>query len=134
MGRVKVKIHRGRLEARLMYLSQKAANNAAENYKTKIQSAILQSGRIDTGRMVNDINVVPAPLPFMAVAKVIPMTEHFLYQDRGTKGSEARPGSALRFKPKGSTVYIFRKKTGPIPPGNFILKARALMSPMDYVS
>lgn len=128
-----VRIDSAKLQRVLKDMADAASERAAKKLRMRIREEIMISGRIDTGEMMERIDVekVP-PRPRQGRYRVKPRTKQFIFQDQGTRGSHARPGSALRFKPKGSSVFIFRKKTGPIPAAHFLEKAKRKMTVHDW--
>lgn len=127
------RIYSAKLEAALDSMCDAATERAAKKLRQRIRREIAISGRINTGEMMERIAVRKTPArPRTHRYKVIPQTKQFVFQDQGTRGAKARPGHALRFKPKGSAVYIFRKKTGPITAAHFVRKAVRKMTPHDW--
>lgn len=130
----KVTVDSAKLRRALTNIAEAASERAAKNLRAKIREEIIMSGRIDTGEMMERIDVdhaVPHG-PNQRRWAVRPKTKQFRFQDRGTRGTPYRPGQVLRFKPKGSGVYIFRKSSGPISAAHFLKKAQARMSAKDW--
>jgi hypothetical protein len=128
-----VRIDSAKLQAQLHVIANKSAKKAAEAYRTKLREEILQSGRVETGEMMQNIEIRPGtPGPHSERWKVIPKSKHFRFQNDGTRGTSARPGQVLRFKPKGATAFIFRASTGPIRAANFMRKAARRMTAKDF--
>lgn len=128
-----VHIDSAKLNRALKNMSDAASAKAAHKLRQRIRTEILASGRIDTGEMMERIDVhKTVPHPKQGRYRVVPKTKQFKFQNDGTRGSHAKPGRALRFKPKGSSVFIFRKKTGPIPAAHFLEKAKRRMTPHDW--
>lgn len=129
----KVRINSAKLQATLMELSTQAAGRAANVYREKLREEISASGRINTGEMFTNIRIEPGPPGTQSATwRVIPEADHFRFQDQGTNGVPARPGRVLRFKPKGSGVFVFAKSTKGISAANFLRKTAARMRPNDF--
>lgn len=128
-----VKIDRAKLEAVMQAKSQQAARKGADAYRERVRQEILTSGRVRTGGMFLNIEVTEvAPKPGEARVAVTPKSRHFRYQNDGTRGSVAGPGRVLRFKPKGSSMFIFRRRTRGVPAARFLEKAKAKMRAEDF--
>lgn len=130
----KVTIDSAKLHRALQNISEAASERAAHRLRTRIREEILISGRILTGEMMEKIDVDQAVPhgPKQRRWAVRPKTKQFRFQDRGTRGTPYLPGRVLRFKPKGSGVFIFRMSSGPISPAYFLKKATAKMTPSDW--
>lgn len=128
-----VRINKAKVEAAVAAMSQAAVMRGANKYRERVRREILDAGRVQTGEMFTRIDIRPLP-PSKGTARavVVPQTPHFVYQDQGTRGSEARPGGALRFMPKGSMVFVFAKRVRGVKAGHFLLKARAKMKIEDF--
>lgn len=128
-----VKINSAKLNAELTRMSDNATAKAAHKLRQRIRAEIVMSGRINTGEMMERIDVDKEPPHGRTIRYAVkPKTDQYVYQDQGTRGAQARPGGVLRFKPKGAGYYIFRKKTGPIMAAEFTRKAIRKMTPHDW--
>ena len=128
-----VRINSSKLYRVVHKMSQDASERAAHKLRERIRAEIIQSGRILTGEMMERIDVERAiPHPFEGRAHVQPKTKQYHFQDDGTRGTPYRPGRILRFRPKGSGVFIFRRSTGPITAARFTDKAARKMRPHDW--
>lgn len=132
MGRVK--IDSAKLHHALTEISVAASGRAAHKLRQRIRQEIVMSGRILTGEMMEKIDVVKVPPhgPKEGRYMVRPMTKQYLFQDKGTRGTPYKKGRVLRFKPKGSGVFIFRMSSGPISAAEFTKKAVRKMTPHDW--
>jgi hypothetical protein len=128
-----VRIDKAKLEAAVSAMSQKAVMKGADAYRGRVRHEIAASGRVRTGAMMENIAVRPLP-PSKGIARavVVPQAEHFVYQERGTGGSQAKPGGVLRFMPKGASVFVFAKRVRGVSAGNFLAKARLKMKIEDF--
>lgn len=128
-----VRINKAKANAAVTAMSQAAVMRGANRYRERVRREILQEGRVNTGEMMQRIDVRPLPpRPGVAQAVVSPRTKHFVYQDRGTRGAQARKGGALVFRPKGSAVLVFAKNVRGVTAGRFLAKARAKMKAQDF--
>lgn len=114
-------------------MSKKAALRAAERVRDRARANIIASGRIETAQMLDGFTITDTTGDKKRPTYRIQNTKsYFRFQEQGTRGSTAKPGGALRFKPKGSSVFIFRKKTGPVTAGNFLRMAKEAATPADF--
>ena len=136
MARVKVNYQTDRRAVQIVVggFTRKAAVAGAENFKKRVQANITASNRIDTGKMLANWDIVQMPAKGQAAYrfKVVSRQPYTIFQEKGTRGSVAKPGKWLRFKPKGSNVFIFRKRTGPVPPAYFVRNAVRSMTVRDF--
>ena len=129
----KVKIDKAALDRALRGISDAASERAANRLRDRIRREIIASGRMDTGEMWQKIDVVNVPDgPKEGRWAVRPRTKQFVFQNWGTRGTPYKKGRVLRFKPKGSGVFIFRMSTGPITPAHFLRKAVRRMNATDW--
>lgn len=108
-----------------------ASYAAAEVFIQRAVMGIYQAGPVNTGAMADGFELEvsgDAMRPEVTVYNKMPYT---IYQERGTQGSQARPGGTLRFSVGGRVV--FARKTGPIAAGNFMLNAINGLRPEDFV-
>lgn len=80
---------------------------------------------VETGELRDSIHYIgPNELfPLYWAAFIYVDAPHGKFQEYGTSGSQARPNGMLRFKPKGSSTYVFAKRTGPVPATRFMHRA-----------
>lgn len=115
----------------------KAAGRARDMSK----AIITQEGRIDTGQMRNAITselVETGIFNKRVVARVTAWAEHAKYQHEGTAWNGIgyiRPVRAkvLRFKPKGSSKYVFAPKVKGVRGIKFLKRAVDRLTPSDFV-
>ena len=89
---------------------------------------------MDRGHLAGSIASTPAQsIGYMQwQVQVFSNLHYAIYQERGTRGSVARPGRMLRFKPKGSSTYVFAKRTGPVPATRFMERALNSLTSADF--
>lgn len=128
-GKVKVKVDGDKVTAVIGRHTKSAAERAAARTVARAKAR----APVDTGVGRASISYRERKDGFMRWSFVIGTSKKYmLYQEYGTKGSVARPGGVLRFKPKGSSVFIFRKKTGPVPAKHFLRDAVRDVSTRDF--
>lgn len=127
--KVDVDLYRPVMNAYLAERSDLSARSAAEAVRDRARDLAPK----ETGRGARSIvyrkdrssgegtrYTVGSPLDYMA------------YQERGTGPILARPGSVLVFKPKGSSVFIFRPRTRGVPAQHFMQKALNSLTIADF--
>lgn len=107
---------------------------AAERTAMRAQANLSADGRINSGALA--ASIVPSPLiigsSFISISIGSPLF-YAIYQEIGVGPIYPVRANALRFKPKGSSVFIFRKSTSGIPPSLYLTRALAELSNADFV-
>lgn len=116
-------------------ISKASARAAANATLKRAQTNIIRTGRVDTGRMYTSMHIeesrVSNPLrPRFLVKSDAPYTR---YQEHGTQGHGPVRAKALRFRPKGSSTFVFAKWVRGVRPAHFMRDALAALRPSDYV-
>lgn len=115
----------------------KAAGRARDMSK----AIITQEGRVDTGQMRNAITSELVEVGWFRrrmVARVTAWADHAVFQHEGTAWNGLgyiRPVRAkvLRFKPKGSSKYVFATKVKGVRGIKFLKRAVDRLTPADFV-
>lgn len=130
---VRVEIEQTLVERQVGPILEKATLKAALISVKRVQANIRKKRRVDTGGMIRGIKQRPTRNQKLRPAREVYSTsKHFRFQNEGTRGSVARPGKWLVFKPKGSGTFVFAKKTRPIKPGYFMRDAAKAIRPSDF--
>lgn len=112
--------------------SKRAVENAAREVRFRARANIISANRIDTGEMVNRIDVEEIPSdPMMPAFAVTARAKHSIFNELGTKGAVARPGKFLRFT-IGSRV-IYAKRVRGIKGIHFMRNALDSLTSADFV-
>lgn len=113
MGSVKIKLHPNKVRLVVGGQSQDSVQKAAKMAQTRARANIRQAGRIDTGELIQNIIISPSASSgsMRYLYDVTATAKHAIFNELGTKGATARPGGVLVFKPKGSSTFVFAKKT-----------------------
>lgn len=132
-GQVRLRLDLGKLQARAGTLSKAAVKRAATAAERRVRANIIQSDLMNTGEMLNKVQQrdIPSPLlyPRVAVGSSAP---HVKYPEFGTRAHGPVKASALRFKPKGSNVFVFAKWVRGVQPYRFMRRALDAMRPSDF--
>lgn len=129
MSGASLKIDYGRVEAVVRRQGRAAAKRAADITAERARANVIKKGRVNTGAM-RDAYVVEQSGPMEYIVSN-EMRYHW-WQERGRRGFSAQPGKFLRFKPKGSSTFVFAKHVGPVAPGRFLEDALAELKPSDF--
>ncbi|HEY1319094.1 MAG TPA: HK97 gp10 family phage protein [Streptosporangiaceae bacterium] len=130
---VTIKLDQRAVNSLLMRVTSEGAHKAATVTAQRAQALITAQGRVRTGAM--RASIVPrlvsqsADVTVYSVGSPLPYAG---FQERGTRGSQAAPGRVLRFMPKGSLVYLYRPRTGPVPAAHFMRGAYAMLKVADF--
>jgi hypothetical protein len=133
-GGGRVRIDRRKWGAYVSHVSSEATDRAAERLRGHISHAVRATGRVNTGRLSNDWHIDPIPSRTAngARRRVYTKVPYVWYQNDGTRGSAPiPPKKAIKFQAGGK--LIFRKKSGPIAPANFMQRARASVTIRDWL-
>lgn len=121
--------------SRLKGKTREGAQNAAITTAHRVQQNIRAAGRVDTGRMLNSIDIrkdrSTENSDWWTVGSNLDYT---MYQEKGIGPVHARPGGILAFKPKGSYAMIFRPRTRGFSGANFLRNAASSIRFRDFVT
>lgn len=115
-------------------VTSELARKAALTTKARLQGYIRAQGRVRTGAMVRSIRTSPRRSgPNRTSYSVTSGLLYTKWQNDGIGLVVARPGGVLRFKPKGSNVFIFRPRTKGFTGGHFFEKAQNAIRLTDFL-
>jgi len=138
MGSVNIKY--SKMQAQVSGYARHAARRAAQRVALRARASVLGQGRIDTHEMIRGFKVLDVTVsPKRPSFRVYNTAKHFKYQERGTPRSNPgvdriypKKSAALRFKPKGSSVFVFAKSVRGVKPGHFLKRAAAATLLKDF--
>lgn len=107
---------------------RRAAGVVRDNAKRNITAA----GRVDTGRMRNSIESQRMSRGNGVWYEVASRLPYALYQHEGTKDHGPRRARVLRFKPKGSSVYVFARRVRGVRGVPFLTDALRRLTARDF--
>jgi len=136
----KVSLHKKQLNAQVFDIAHDAARRGSNRVALRARASVLGQGRIDTHEMIRGFKTKDISKNLKrATFRVYNTAKHFPYQELGTpKGQEGwgriypKTAQALRFKPKGGSVFIFAKSVRGVRPGNFLKRAAKLTQLKDF--
>lgn len=103
--------------------SSEAGLKAARVAQSRVQRNMLLSNRTRTGAMMRSVNVEVQGTGPSSRYRVHSDLSYTGFQEDGIGPVHARPGGVLVFKPKGSAVFVFTKRTKGFPGGHFFRDA-----------
>lgn len=114
-----------------------SAEQAAQITRRRMQRNIVARDRVRTGRMRDSVTVsrprTNGSVTNVSVSITGKAAQYAMYQERGTRGSQAAPGSVLAFVPKGANAVIFRPRTGPVKGAHFARDAYRALTLNDFI-
>lgn len=115
-------------------ISHEAGERAAVITVARVRGNILADGLVNSGELLHSIQYEDRTIdPLKPSFRVFSDDPKAKYPEYGTSGATARPGHVLRFKPKGSTIYVFAKRVRGIRPYHFFLRAFRQLSKRDFL-
>lgn len=113
--------------------SKAAAKRAATRTAARARQNTIASGLIDTGRLADSWKIADVTTnPLRPTFTVGSRLKRARYPEFGTDDYQAPPGKVMRFKPKGSNVYIFRKKRRGMRAYGMLTRAKRALRPKDF--
>ncbi len=135
MGNTSVKISQAAIIRIVGGRVNAAAKRAADQGAVYVRQNIVADGLVNTGRMLKGVVVRESPMstPLRRRYEIVSTASYTKFPEGGTKGSVARPGHFLVFKPKGMATFVFAKKTRGVPAHHFMLRAKMTIRRADFL-
>lgn len=113
-GSVKIVIDESRI-TELAYVGfiNRAAEAAAKVVRDYARANLIMHKAVDTGKLLESITIQDRTRGQFANYRVGPTVDYAEYVEEGRGPVYPVKAKALRFKPKGSSKYVFAKKVGP---------------------
>lgn len=109
---IKIDIDRGRTDRLTRGVTGDTAHAAAVIMQRRARKNIIRKGRVDTGRLRDSIEVkVDRQTNTEAMYSVGSSVPYARYQEEGIGPVYPRRAKVLRFKPKGSSTFVFAHRT-----------------------
>lgn len=114
--------------------SEGAVKKAADAAQTRYTNNIRAAGLVNTGELINSVTqaAVPGSSPMKPARAVGAAAKHAKYQEFGTRAHGPVRAKALRFKPKGSSTFVFAKWVRGVRPQRFAQRALDSIRPTDF--
>lgn len=115
----------------------KGVLRAAGKVRDDARRTLHSTGRVDTGRLANSITADQQVTVTGGVvtARVGSPLHYAIYQHEGVAGPVyPRRAKVLRFKPKGSSSFVFARRTSGFRGVRFLTEAVGRLTPADFKS
>lgn len=114
--------------------AEMTAKRGAERTRDRARANLKAAGRMRSGKLHNSIQArKESERGGRVVYTVGSPLEYASYQEYGIGPVHARKGKVLAFKPKGSSVTIFRPRTKGFSGAFFLKKARDAITVNDFL-
>lgn len=132
---VRLRIDHPQMQAIVGRISQEAIMRAAQQTRSRYSANIVQAGRVRTGDMHQKVEAREIlggrwDSPKAAVGTPV---KYAKYQEYGTRAHGPVRAKALRFKPKGSSTFVFAKWVRGVTPAKFARRALDSIRPTDFL-
>lgn len=136
-----VKIDSVKVAVKVQAEAGRMVDRAANRVSLRTRASMLGQGRLDTLEMINSMTIVDVTKdPRRPTRRVSNKAKHFPYQELGTPKEAPgvgriypkRPGGFLRFRPKGSSVFVYARSVRGVVPGHFLRRAAAATQAKDF--
>lgn len=134
MSRVRLRIDKGKLTAVVQPMTIHSVRKAGERTKLRARANIMAANRFGTGKMATEMQVkeIPGQPPLWPKVAVGSPVDYVKYQEFGTRAHGPVKAKFLRFKPKGSSTFVFAKWVRGVTPARFMRKAIDQLRPDDF--
>lgn len=131
---VRIRIDHPTMRAHVGKLSRAAVERGAAKAEERYRANIRTTDRINTGEMVNSVQQrdVPGRSPMQPAIAVGTPVSYAKYQEFGTRAHGPVRAKYLKFKPKGSSSFVFAKWVRGVRPARFAQNALDMMRPTDF--
>lgn len=133
MAGTKVNISRSQVITVIGPMAERAAYRAAQRTRGNIISEIRAAGRVDTGRMIQGMQVrkiVGGPL--LRRFEVSSSAPYTMFQNAGTRAHGPRTKEYMRFIPKGGNTAVYAKWVRGVTGAHFMEKGLARLRASDF--
>ena len=143
MARVSIttRLNESEVEAAVRHHVTKAVRRAQRRTRDRAKAELTKAGRVDTGRLRNSIvSEVVEPSGQVLRGRVVADVDYadYVHQGTGVYGPRGRPivprrARVLRWRPRGSSAFVFRPEVRGVEPTPFLKRARERVNPSDYL-
>jgi len=137
--RMVLDLNRGAVDRMLNEVGNQTTKRAADRVAKRARDNLTASGRIGTGKLRDSIKAEKESASGRRVIWVVNVGQPYgKYQERGTASQGSGyiyPVKAkfLRFKPKGSSTFVFARKVRGVKPAWFMRDAYKSIGMRDYL-
>jgi len=127
VAQVRIRIRESVVNRYVSALTRKSALAAGNRVADRARANVLKDGLVNTGDLADSFKVKDLTRNRLhPKVKVYSAVDYAKFPEFGTRGSTAGPGKMLRFQPRGSGVFIFRKSVRGVRAYGFFRKAAKL--------
>lgn len=132
MSRVRVRVDINDLKAKAVIHKHghAAVRRAANTTQRRARQNLIRSGRVNTGDLVRSIKVTQTGIQRYNVGSDL---RYAGFQERGIGPVVPVRAKALRFKPKGSNVFVFAQRTRGFEGARYMAKAYLSLRAHDFL-
>jgi len=110
-----------------------ATRRAAGKVRDDAKRELTSQGRIDSGKGRQSIVARRVRTGRRGVwYEIGSALDYMFFQHEGTQAHGPRRAKLLRFKPKGSSVFVFARRVRGVTPSKFLTKALQRLTPGDF--
>lgn len=133
--RVTVNIDRAKVRMHVGRLTEASARRASEAVQRRARNNIRRAGRINTGAMLNSIEVTRLGTSTLLEPKfrIGSDLQYARYQEHGIGPVYPVRAKVLRFKPKGSNTFVFARRTRGFEGAHFMRDAYRAITKQDFL-
>jgi hypothetical protein len=135
MSGVRIRFTMNQQEFRRMIITgsiDQSVRRAAGKVRDDAKQEITSQGRVDTGKMRQSGRTQRISRGPGSWYEVLFPGDVAWYQHEGTRDHGPRRARMLRFKPKGSGMFVFAKRVRGVTPSKFLTKALSRLSASDF--
>lgn len=132
--RVEITIDQGAIQRVAGQVSQRAAYRAASVTRDRARANFTRKGRTGTGKLNRSIAVRDRGITRHGRTYAVGSNLHYAkYQEYGTRAHGPVRAKFLRFKPKGSSTFVFAKWVRGIKPAHALRDAYRALRVSDFL-
>ena len=129
-NRVRVNLNHPKAMAYIRERGRASVLRAAQTTQRRARANLARSGRINTGALTQSIDIrVTGPMRY-SIGSDLP---YAIYQEKGIGPVYPVRAKALRFKPKGSNVFVFAQRTRGFEGAHYMRKAYRSLTVADFM-
>lgn len=132
---VKVVLNPALLNPFLVDVTNASARRAAGRVKVRAGLNVMAAGRVRTGALAAGFTMrkVDSIQPHTTTYQVSSTIPYAGFQEEGIGPQQAAPGKVFRFKPKGSGIFVFARRTRGFKGGHFLRNAYRVLTTGDFL-
>lgn len=110
----------------------RAALAAAKTVRDYARANLIMHKAVDTGKLIDSIEIQDRTRGQFATYRIGPTVPYAKWVEDGRGPVYPKKAKALRFRPKGSSKYVFAKRVGPAKGIHFMRGAVQRLNDSDY--